>query len=101
MPKNNISFGLDKNKQHQLQKLELHRIKKSKKAMTKSITSTMNDSVGGISTFGAEKTFEIDQELIGDSVNLNTSKKIFSLDLDEYGPYKIDYTRNGQYLALC
>ena len=61
----------------------------------------MNEKSGGISTIGTEKTFEIDQELISNSVNLNTSKKIFELNLNDHGGYKIDYTRNGQYLALC
>merc|ERR1719204_2372743 len=49
---------------------------------------------------GAEKSFEISMETIADSVNLQTAKKIFALELD-HGAYHIDYTRNGQYLALC
>ena len=92
---------MDKKHQTQLQKQEISKIKKSKKAMTRAISQTMNERVGGIIPDKTEKTFEIDQNVIGESVNLNTAKKIFSLDLDEYGPYLIDYTRNGQYLALC
>ena len=80
---------MDRKHQAQLQKQEINKIKKKKYAITRTIANTMNERVGGISTVGAEKTFEIDQNLIGESVNLNTSKKIFELDLDEHGPYKI------------
>eukprot|EP01084_Bolivina_argentea_P119335 211605_1 len=97
----NISFGLNRKQQQQLQKIEINRIKKTKKEMTKTISKTMNQAPGKIKTFGTEKTFEITQDLIGDLVDNNTSKKIFDLDLQEHAPYKIDYTSNGQYLALC
>lgn len=61
----------------------------------------MNADAGSIRVFGAEKSFEIGQEAMAEAVDLNTAAKIFSLDLPEHGPYRIDYTRNGQYLALC
>ena len=92
---------MDEKNQNLLKRQEINRIKKAKAQITKQISKTMNEQIGGIRTEGAEKTFEIDQNLIANSVNLNTSKKIFELNLDEHGPYKIDYTRNGQYLALC
>jgi len=99
--KEKISFGLNQKEQQRLKTRELHKIKRQKRQITRAITQTMNESRGSISVSGTEKTFEISQGEMHDLVNLNTAKKIFELNLPEHGPYKIDYTRNGQYLALC
>lgn len=95
-----ISFGLNRKNQHQLQRMHIQGIRRSKKQMLKSIQKTMNNAPGSITVTGAEKTFEITQSEIAHNIDHNTNKKIFNLDLTEYGSYKICYTSNGQYLAL-
>jgi U3 small nucleolar RNA-associated protein 7 len=47
-----------------------------------------------------EKTFKFKQDEIVDSVDAATGSKKFDLNLPEFGPYTIDYTRNGRGLLL-
>lgn len=83
-----------------LREIEIRKIQAAKRQLAKSITSTMNDKKGGITVFGTEKSYELQQSEIEDVVNPQTAKNVFELDL-EHGAYHVDYTRNGQYLALC
>ena len=46
-----------------------------------------------------EETYQITQKEIVDAVDIATAKKYFRLDLD-YGPYKLDYFRNGRNLLI-
>lgn len=54
------------------------------------------DTPGYLETEGSERTCKITQDLISDQVDLNTRNNIFSLDLGVFGPYCIDYTRDGR-----
>lgn len=47
-----------------------------------------------------EKTFKYSQSAIKKEVNLETRHKLFDLKLDDFGPYAINYTRNGRHLLL-
>ncbi|KDO34990.1 hypothetical protein SPRG_18957 [Saprolegnia parasitica CBS 223.65] len=49
---------------------------------------------------GLEKTHRFTQEQLAEHVDINTANKMFDLTLDTFGPYKIDYTRNGRNLLL-
>jgi U3 small nucleolar RNA-associated protein 7 len=47
-----------------------------------------------------EKTFRMKQRDIHDAVDLNVSNRAINLTLDTYGPYVLDYSRNGRYMLL-
>lgn len=47
-----------------------------------------------------ERTFKYKQDDIAEAVDVQTANKKFELLLPEYGPYQIDYTRNGRGLLL-
>lgn len=55
-----------------------------------------NEPSGYIEVEGMEKTWQVTQEKLLDHVDHNTQSNIFSLDLDHFGPYSIDYTRDGR-----
>ncbi|KAI9934965.1 Small subunit (SSU) processome component [Aspergillus wentii] len=48
-----------------------------------------------------EKTYKVRQDEIKDSVGIETAKKGFELRLEDAGPYRADYTRNGRDLLLA
>ncbi|KAH8424814.1 putative U3 small nucleolar RNA-associated protein 7 [Aspergillus melleus] len=48
-----------------------------------------------------EKTYKVRQDEIRDSVGIETAKKGFELKLEDLGPYRADYTRNGRELLLA
>lgn len=48
-----------------------------------------------------ERTYNVRQDEIRDSVGLETAKKGFELRLNDMGPYRMDYTRNGRNLLLA
>ncbi|KAJ3279784.1 Small subunit (SSU) processome component [Borealophlyctis nickersoniae] len=47
-----------------------------------------------------EKTWKFTQTQLKNNVDLNTSNKIFDLKLPDFGPYSLDYTRNGRHLLI-
>ncbi|EMG49591.1 UTP7 U3 small nucleolar RNA-associated protein 7 [Candida maltosa Xu316] len=47
-----------------------------------------------------ERTFKFKQDEIVEAVDESTANKKFDLKLTEFGPYTIDYTRNGRELLL-
>ncbi|RLV89709.1 U3 small nucleolar RNA-associated protein 7 [Spathaspora sp. JA1] len=47
-----------------------------------------------------EKTFKFKQDDIVEVVDSSTANKKFELNLPEFGPYTIDYSRNGRQLLL-
>ncbi|KAG7400768.1 hypothetical protein PHYBOEH_004574 [Phytophthora boehmeriae] len=58
------------------------------------------DQVGFMEAEGLEKTYKFSQSQLRDNVDLNTAHKIFSLDLPDYGAYRVRYTRNGRNMLL-
>lgn len=48
-----------------------------------------------------ERTYKVRQDEIKESVGLETAKKGFELRLNDFGPYRADYTRNGRHLLLA
>ncbi|KAF4035834.1 putative U3 small nucleolar RNA-associated protein 7 (U3 snoRNA-associated protein 7) [Phytophthora infestans] len=55
---------------------------------------------GFLEAEGIEKTYKFTQRQLADNVDVNTARKIFSLDLPDYGSYRVKYTRNGRNLLL-
>lgn len=47
-----------------------------------------------------EKTYHFSQSQIAENVDLNSSNKIFNLDLPTLGPYRLDYSRDGRNLLI-
>lgn len=48
-----------------------------------------------------ERTYKVRQDEIRENVGIETAKKGFELKLEELGPYRADYTRNGRSLLLA
>lgn len=63
-------------------------------------SSLIHESTSFLEAEGLERTWKFTQEEIQQHVDLNTSKKKFSLKLDDFGPYTMDYTRNGRSVML-
>eukprot|EP00123_Amoebidium_parasiticum_P011319 comp20647_c1_seq1/m.26757 comp20647_c1_seq1/g.26757 ORF comp20647_c1_seq1/g.26757 comp20647_c1_seq1/m.26757 type:complete len:542 (-) comp20647_c1_seq1:881-2506(-) len=55
---------------------------------------------GFLEAEGMEKTYKFTQKQLSDNVDVQTSKKIFNLDLDKFGPYRLNYDRAGRYLLI-
>ncbi|GAA5886132.1 hypothetical protein JCM16303_000057 [Sporobolomyces ruberrimus] len=48
-----------------------------------------------------ERTWRTTQKEIVENSSVATEGKAFSLNLEEFGPYAVDYTRNGRHLAIA
>ena len=46
-----------------------------------------------------ERTWRIGQNEIKDAIGINAATKGFDLSLETFGPYAVDYTSNGRYVA--
>ncbi|XP_039530578.1 WD repeat-containing protein 46 [Pimephales promelas] len=47
-----------------------------------------------------EDTCTISQDDIADAVDITSGSKYFNLHLSQFGPYRLDYSRNGRHLLL-
>lgn len=61
----------------------------------------LQEEVGFLEAEGMEKTFRFKQDEIVKAVDISTANKRFELNLKEFGPYTIDYTRNGRDLLIA
>ena len=59
----------------------------------------LTEQGGFLEPEGIEKTYQLTQRALGKEVDVSTSHKMFNLDL-KFGPYAIDYTRNGRHLLI-
>jgi U3 small nucleolar RNA-associated protein 7 len=46
------------------------------------------------------KVFKLKQKQILQNVDLNTNRNAFDFQLTNFGPYAIDYSRNGRYICI-
>ncbi|KAG1473206.1 hypothetical protein G6F56_001090 [Rhizopus delemar] len=60
----------------------------------------LHEDNGFMEAEGIERTHHFTQDKLRKEVDSNTASKMFSLDLPQHGPYKIDYTRNGRHLLI-
>ncbi|KAJ1675342.1 putative U3 small nucleolar RNA-associated protein 7 [Spiromyces aspiralis] len=60
----------------------------------------LTKDAGYLEAEGLEKTFKFRQEAIADHLDINSAQKIFDLSLNKFGPYYIDYTRNGRNMLI-
>lgn len=86
-------------KQKQLKKLDNDYQMSIESAQKAEILLT--EEQGFIETEGMEKSWRFKQDDIVKNVDVSTANKRFDLKLPAYGPYNIDYTRNGRDLLIC
>lgn len=60
----------------------------------------LTEEQGFIETEGMEKSWRFKQDDIVQNVDVSTANKRFDLKLNDYGPYSVDYTRNGRDLLI-
>ena len=88
-------------KKNEIEKFKLE-MKKVREATTSAARAEVlhSEEAGYLEAEGMERTYRFRQEAIKEAVDLNTSQKAFSLHLKDTGPYDINYSRNGRFLAL-
>jgi U3 small nucleolar RNA-associated protein 7 len=74
---------------------------KSAKAAAKIEQWLMPSEGGYLEAEGIEKTYRIKQESIGREVDVSSSKNQYDIVLPELGPYSLDFTSSGRYMALA
>ncbi|XP_073242728.1 WD repeat-containing protein 46-like [Porites lutea] len=60
----------------------------------------LTEQPGYLEAEGLEKTFKFKQKDIADVVDVASARKYFELNLDTFGPYRVNYTRNGRFLLI-
>eukprot|EP00062_Callorhinchus_milii_P025093 gi/632985695/ref/XP_007909828.1/ PREDICTED: WD repeat-containing protein 46 [Callorhinchus milii] len=88
----------NKNLKYRMTKME----KKYKEAQKQaaSFNLLLPEEAGFLEVNEGEDTCIIDQKDIADAVDITSSSKYFNLVLDQFGPYRINYTRNGRHLLM-
>lgn len=61
----------------------------------------LNEDDGYLIPDEGEETTEFTQDDIKQHVDITSATKSFKLMLEEFGPYKINYTRNGRHLLMA
>lgn len=60
----------------------------------------LNEEDGYLIPDEGEETTDFTQDDIKQHVDISSATKSFKLQLDQFGPYKINYTRNGRHLLM-
>lgn len=88
----------DKKLRSNIQKIE-ERIENIESSLAK--TEILHeDNPGLLEAEGLERTYKFRQDQLAPNVALETATKSFSLDLDKFGGYSFDYTRDGRMILL-
>ncbi|GAV53091.1 hypothetical protein ZYGR_0AI03730 [Zygosaccharomyces rouxii] len=102
-PVNNVSKAKKRSKDKKL-RAGLKRIDDQYKDAVSSAAATeylLPESAGFLEAEDEmEKTFKVRQADIRDSVDVTTANKALDLSLKEFGPYSIDFSRNGTHLLI-
>ena len=56
---------------------------------------------GFIEMDGNEKTYKLKQSVLLKEVDLNTAKNAMDLQLTKFGPYRLNYSRNGRFMLFA
>ncbi len=59
-----------------------------------------HSEAGFLEAEGMEKTYRFQQAALREAVDVGSAKKIFTLRLDDLGPYNAQYSRNGRHLLI-
>ncbi|QPG73264.1 hypothetical protein FOA43_000572 [Brettanomyces nanus] len=82
---------------------EMKKLDREHREAVESATKTdllLQEEAGFMEAEGMERTYKFRQNDIVKEVDVGTAKKGFNLKLDQYGPYTLDYTRNGRELLI-
>ncbi|GMM28660.1 Utp7 protein [Martiniozyma asiatica (nom. inval.)] len=60
----------------------------------------LQEDQGLLEADGMEKTYKFKQDDIAQAVDISMANKRFKLNLPDFGPYTLDYTRNGRDLII-
>ncbi|BFZ59069.1 putative U3 small nucleolar RNA-associated protein 7 [Saitoella coloradoensis] len=60
----------------------------------------LQEEEGVLEAEGMERTYKFRQDQLRQEVDVATAQKSFDLKLPAFGPYAIDYTRNGRHLLI-
>ncbi|RPA95214.1 BING4CT-domain-containing protein [Choiromyces venosus 120613-1] len=93
-----VRSARDKKLRTNLKKIE-HRYKDAA-LKAKDAELLLGEERGYLEAEGMEKTFKFKQADLRKAVDVATAQKGFELKLPTFGPYFMDYTRNGRYLLL-
>lgn len=74
---------------------------KSAKAAAKIEKWLLPSEGGHLEAEGIEKTWRIKQESIASEVDILSSRNQYDIVLPELGPYTLDFTANGRYMAVA
>ncbi|KAK3010226.1 hypothetical protein RJ639_010916, partial [Escallonia herrerae] len=74
---------------------------KSAKAAAKAEKWLMPTEGGYLDAEGIEKTWRIKQDTIAREVDISSSKKQYDIVLPDFGPYTLDFTSSGRYMAAA
>ncbi|KAG8190401.1 hypothetical protein JTE90_022043 [Oedothorax gibbosus] len=61
----------------------------------------LTEEAGFIEPDEHEDTYRIRQDDLAAAVDITSASKLFSLSLTEFGPYKLNYSRDGRHLLLA
>lgn len=87
---------------------KLHRETKQREKKFKEATESaaaaellLTEEAGYLEADGPlERTYKFTQSQISKAVDIAVAKKSVELTLDEYGPYKLNYSRNGRHMLI-
>ncbi|KAK3032816.1 hypothetical protein RJ639_035422 [Escallonia herrerae] len=74
---------------------------KSAKTAAKAEKWLMPTEGGYLDAEGIEKTWRIKQDTIAREVDISSSKKQYDIVLPDFGPYTLDFTSSGRYMAAA
>uniref|UniRef100_A0A1I7Y7S2 WD_REPEATS_REGION domain-containing protein n=1 Tax=Steinernema glaseri TaxID=37863 RepID=A0A1I7Y7S2_9BILA len=90
-----IKTGVHKKRMEKKKERFLSRIEKTARA------ELLNKEEDGfLEAEEGHATYSVRQRDIADAVDIASATKHFELDLPKFGPYRVDYTRNGRHLLI-
>ncbi|KAF8773754.1 WD repeat-containing protein 46 [Argiope bruennichi] len=95
-----IDFHGIKTKHHKIDLIKAD--KKFRKSVRQAARNELllTEEAGYIEPDENEDTYRIQQQDIAKEVDITSASKLFSLSLTEFGPYKLNYSRDGRHLLL-
>ncbi|XP_022085313.1 WD repeat-containing protein 46-like [Acanthaster planci] len=82
---------------------KLRRYEEQQKLAAKQAARTellLPEDSGFLEADEGEETYQITQQDISEAVDIASATKSFELKMDRFGPYRLNYTKNGRHLLL-
>ncbi|KAG5460374.1 MAG: WD40-repeat-containing domain protein [Olpidium bornovanus] len=61
----------------------------------------LTEEAGFLEAEGMERTYKFTQKQLSEHLDVGTKKKLLNLRLDTFGPYNLDFTRNGRHMLVA